>query len=74
MLSTDILRKEHKARSHRWFDPTSNVCEDEAVYASGGYLRTMLSILHTLAFISIVPLIFMDVQFFQGEHKNYLMF
>ena len=64
LLDFNILRKEHRQHKHRWFEPTTNICENEAIYESGSYLRTMNSVLYTIAGISFIPLTIMEYQLY----------
>lgn len=69
MFTPNFLRRKFwkKEKEHRWFQP-KKLIDEGTYYHAGSYLRTMNSVLHSMAFLCTVPLVIATVQtYFQKQ-------
>jgi len=65
------LKKEYSNMQYKWFEPKALLVNGSSWHA-GSYLGNMLVVLHSIAFLSLIPLVVTCIQ--EYETKNYKIF
>jgi len=63
----NYIKKDHANMEYRWFEPKT-LLQKEASWHAGSYLGNMTVILHTIAFLALIPLIITCFQIYEKQY------